>query len=202
MHDSLWYRPWEILARIGFAAGTGVFVWLRLPMAHTLPTLLVIVQVVLYLTLLVYPPRLRAILLCDQIEDRAHIAEGASVVVTVPPVELGLPRITIQVAELCGTAADKSARIRFARELAIARMRKIHDSFLISFVPIAMVVALTCVLSVLQQDLVNAGHVSPQGAFAIPFLQGLIGLIPFVWVVGQLLGEVTCHRDVVFKALG
>jgi len=201
MPDKLWYRPWEILLRLAVAVGLATFVWMRLPMAHTLPTLLVLVQLVLYLTLLVWPPGLRTVLLCDQIDDKAQATDAASIELPVPSSSVGQHKITIQVVELWGTAADKSVKVKFARELATARMRNIHNSFLISFVPIVMVVALTCILSVLQQDLVAAHFGGGQVSFVIPFLQGLIGLIPFVWVIGQLLGEITCHRDMVFKAL-
>lgn len=203
MPDRLWYRPWEILARLGIAILSATLIWMKLPLAHTLPTLVVLVQLVLYLTLLVYPPKLYAILLCDQIEERAKATDNATIVLVVPSGEVGHHHITVNAAKVRGTAVDKSVKVRFAQDLAAARMRKMHDSFLVSFVPIVMVVALTCTLSVLQQELIDAGHIgSSPVAFVIPFLQGLIGLIPFVWVFGHLLGEITCHRDTVFKALG
>jgi hypothetical protein len=192
----------EIVARLLIAASVATFAWMELPMAHTLPTWVVLVQLVLYLTLLIYPPKLSTILLCDQIEDRAKSTDTATVVLAVPPAEIGNRYMTVQATDFWGTTLDKSVKVKFARDLANARMRKIQDSFLISFVPIVMVVALTCILSMLQQSLINAGHIGGASvAFVIPFLQGLIGLIPFVWVVGHLLGEVTCHRDTVFKAL-
>lgn len=203
MPDKLWFRPWDILGRLGIAISAGIFIWMWLPPTHSLPTLVVIVQLILYLTLLVYPPKLHAILLSDQIEERAKTSDNATIELLVPSTEVGNRHITIQAAVVWGTVVEKSVRVRFARDLATARMRRMHDSFLVSFVPVVMVVGLTCVLSILQQELINAGNIgrSPV-AFVIPFLQGLIGLIPFVWIVGNLLGEVTCHRDTVFKALG
>lgn len=201
MLDRLWYRPWDILGRLAIAILAAAFVWEKLPIAHTLPSLLGLVQLGLYLTLLMYPPRLRAILLCDQIEDKAQAINGATLVLAVPATEVGQHHITVKAAEVSGAPVDKYVKIGFARDLAAARIRRIHDSFLISFVPMVMVVALTFILAVLQQAII-AGHASDARVdFVIPFLQGLIGLIPFVWIIGQLLGEVTCHRDTVFKAL-
>jgi hypothetical protein len=210
MSERLWYRPWDILARLGIAGSTAVLIWIKLPLAHTLPILVVLVQFFLFLTLLIYPPRLDSMLLCDQIEERAKTADGATIVLAVLPAEIGHPYVTVQAAQVLGTAVDKSAKVKFARELAAAKVRRISDWFLVAFVPIVMVVALTCCLSILQQSVLNTGHISsgpgispgpPSVDFVIPFLQGLIGLIPFVWVIGHLLGEVTCHRDTVFKAL-
>ena len=143
MSSTLWYRPWEIFARLGIAVSTATLIWMKLPLAHTLPTLVVLVQLVLYLTLLVHPPTLDTVLLCDQIEERAKTTDNASIVILVTPAELGQPAVTVQAAQIWGTTVDKSAKVKFARELALARMRRIHDSFLVSFVPIVMVVALT-----------------------------------------------------------
>jgi len=134
--------PMGYFARLGIAISAGTFIWMKLPLAHSLPTLVVLVQLVLYLTLLVYPPKLHAILLCDQIEEMAKTSDSATIVLTVSSAEVGNRNITIQAAEVLGTAVDKSVRVRFARDLANARMRKMHDSFLVSFVPIAMVVGL------------------------------------------------------------
>jgi hypothetical protein len=201
MPDKLWYRPLEMLARLLIAIILATLTWMKLPIAHTLPTLVALIQLLLYLTLLVYPPKLSTMLLCDQIEDKARVTDGATFLLSVPPGEIGNRNMTVSVAQLWGTPIDKSVKVKFARDLAAARMRKIQDWFLTSFIPIVMVVALTCTLSILQQALISEHAGGASVAFVIPFLQGLIGLIPFVWVVGHLLGEVTCHRDTVYKAL-
>src|SRR5581483_1357117 len=155
MSDRLWYRPWDILARLVIAASVATLIWMKLPLAHTLPILVVLTQLGLYLTLLIYPPRLDTMLLCDQIEERARTAEGATFVLAVPPAEVGSSYVTIQATQVWGTPVDKSAKVKFARELAAAKMRRIHDWFLVAFVPIVMVVALTCCLSIMQQSLIS-----------------------------------------------
>jgi hypothetical protein len=161
------------------------------------PALVSIGQMVLYLSLCIVPPNFERVLLVNEIQERVAALRFASYVVP-------SGSSTISVSEFRNTIVEKAARVWFVRRMAASRSRKLHEAFFSYLVPVLIIVVLTGAFTFVLENARSGGPQQPGPHPASPiesFAQGLIGLIPIIWIFGGLSGEIRSHRDTVSAAL-
>jgi hypothetical protein len=169
------------------------------------PVLVGIGEMTFYLSLCFFSPRLHSILLSDRVRSKVQSFEHISHTFVLTAEQVKVRCLRVPVTAFWGTPIETASQVKFMGTVTATRNRKIEESFLDNLVLMLIVVLLTgalaFVLSYATPDEFKKDPFSPL-SLLVSFAQALIELIPFIWTFGTLYGEINCHRDTVFRAIG
>lgn len=193
----------QLIGRLG-AASLALYLgihYMHLPLAASVG----IAQIVFYVSFVIVPVHLTKLLLLTELEATYNVHGKTAIVLPCNPGSSNAGQISIDVTELMkNPEVELVSRITQLQKLIRSRDRQFTDLFFHDMIPVLMVVAGTVVFAIAiqklpAQELQHLG-INPQ-ASVISFAQGLIGVVPVVWALGKLYGEITFIRQKVFELL-
>ena len=175
--------------------------FVRLPLAASVG----IGQIVFYVSFVVVPVHLAKLLMLDELNSRFSGLDKVVVQLHCLQSQVWAGQASVEICEvLRNQDVEKASRICQLQRLIRSRDRQFADLFFHDMIPVLMVVAGTVIFSIVSQkvpaeELKHLG-LNPQSP-VISFAQGLIGIVPVVWALGKLYGEINFIRSRVFDML-
>lgn len=193
----------QLVGRLG--AALLAMIWGTYYVGLPLAAAVGIAQIVFYVSFVIVPVHLKKLLLLKELDASLSTLGTAAVTLPCSSDQPASGQVSIGICELLKNPdIERVSRITQLQKLIKARDRQFTDLFFHDMIPVLMMVALTVVFSVVSQkvpaqELQHLG-INPQSP-VISFVQGLIGIVPVVWALGKLYGEVTFIRGRVFELL-